>query len=80
MEKFLESPLKYYFTDIGLRNARLDFNQYEPNHIMENLIYNELKRRGFNINVGIVEKFISNGDKRTRKSFEVDFVCQNTKC
>nr|WP_307938965.1 hypothetical protein [Mycoplasmopsis bovis] len=44
---------------------------------MENLIYNELKRRGFNINVGIVEKFISNGDKRTRKSFEVDFVCQN---
>nr|WP_318029468.1 hypothetical protein [Mycoplasmopsis bovis] len=43
---------------------------------MENLIYNELKRRGFNINVGIVEKIISNGDKRTRKSFEVDFVCQ----
>ncbi len=54
--KIFESPLKYYFTDIGLRNARLDFNQYEPNHIMENLIYNELKRRGFNINVGIVEK------------------------
>ncbi|QQH66093.1 ATP-binding protein [Mycoplasmopsis bovis] len=74
--KIFESPLKYYFTDIGLRNARLDFNQYEPNHIMENLIYNELKRRGFNINVGIVEKIISNGDKRTRKSFEVDFVCQ----
>ncbi|WP_429996412.1 DUF4143 domain-containing protein, partial [Mycoplasmopsis bovis] len=40
--KIFESPLKYYFTDIGLRNARLDFNQYEPNHIMENLIYNEL--------------------------------------
>lgn len=68
--KYINSPVKIYFEDIGLRNARLNFRQTEENHIMENLIYNELKIRGFNVDVGIVD--ISNGEKR--KQVEVDFI------
>ncbi len=75
-KKYISTPSKYYFTDIGLRNARLNFRQQEENHIMENIIYNELLIRGFNVDVGLVEHFIKTEDnKRTCKQLEVDFVC-----
>lgn len=70
-KKYIQTPQKYYFTDIGLRNARLNFRQQEENHIMENIIYNELLVRGYNIDVGVVE--IRDGD--SRKQLEIDFVC-----
>lgn len=75
-KKYIASPFKYYFTDIGLRNARLNFRQQEENHIMENIIYNELLVRGFNVDVGVVERSErdENG-KVIRKKLEVDFVC-----
>lgn len=74
--KYIGSPYKFYFTDIGLRNARLNFRQQEPTHIMENIIYNELVVRGFNVDVGIVERYFRDADgKKTAKKFEVDFVC-----
>lgn len=74
--KYIDTPTKYYFEDLGLRNARLNFRQIEPPHLMENLIYNELRIRGYSIDVGQVvinsrnEKGISE-----RKNLEVDFVC-----
>lgn len=75
-KKYISTPSKYYFTDIGLRNARLNFRQQEENHIMENIIYNELLIRGFNIDVGLVEHFIkTENNKRTSRQLEVDFVC-----
>lgn len=75
-KKYISSPFKYYFTDIGLRNARLNFRQQEENHIMENIIYNELLIRGFNVDVGIVEHMEkTKAGKRTLKKYEVDFVC-----
>lgn len=75
-KNYIESPYKYYFTDIGLRNARLNFTEIEETHIMENIIYNELKIRGFNIDVGIVEfNYRSEEGKSKRKQLEVDFVC-----
>jgi len=70
-KRYIQTPQKYYFTDIGLRNARLNFRQQEENHIMENIIYNELLVRGYNVDVGVVE--IREGD--LRKQLEVDFVC-----
>ena len=70
-KRYIESISKYYFTDIGLRNAILNFRQQEENHIMENIIYLELVRRGFNVDVGIIEI----RDKDARKQLEVDFVC-----
>lgn len=70
-KRYIESLSKYYFTDIGLRNAVLNFRQQEENHIIENIVYLELKRRGFNVDVGIVEI----REKNTRKQLEVDFVC-----
>lgn len=75
-KKYISSPYKYYFDDVGLRNARLNFRQQEENHIMENIIYNELLVRGCNVDVGIVE-FSENDamDKRVRRQHEVDFVC-----
>lgn len=74
--KYINSPLKYYFSDIGLRNARLNFRQQEPTHMMENVIYNELVMRGFNVDVGIVEHYArSNDGKQQVKQLEVDFVC-----
>ena len=75
-KKYTASPFKYYFTDIGLRNARLNFRQQEENHIMENIIFNELLVRGFNVDVGVVERSErdENG-KAIRKKLEVDFVC-----
>lgn len=75
-KKYIASPFKYYFTDVGLRNARLNFRQQEENHIMENIIYNELLVRGFNIDVGVVERSERNeSGKAVRKKLEVDFVC-----
>lgn len=75
-KKYIASPFKYYFTDIGLRNARLNFRQQEENHIMENIIYNELLVRGFNVDVGVVERSERDeSGKAIRKKLEVDFVC-----
>ena len=74
--RYINTPLKYYFTDAGLRNARVGFREYEQTHLMENIIFNELKIRGYNVDVGIVETFVTNKDgKRQRKQLEVDFVC-----
>lgn len=70
-KKYITTPQKYYFADIGLRNARLNFRQQEENHLMENIIYNELIVRGYNVDVGVVE--IREGGER--KQLEVDFVC-----
>ena len=71
-KKYILTPQKYYFSDIGLRNARLNFRQQEENHIMENIIYNELIVRGYNVDVGVVEV---RDDNKSRKQLEVDFVC-----
>lgn len=74
--KYIGSPFKYYFEDIGLRNARLNFRQIEPTHAMENILYNELVMRGFNVDVGVVEKYTKNSEgQNTVKLLEVDFVC-----
>lgn len=74
--KYIDSPFKYYFTDIGLRNAALNFRQQERTHIMENIIYNELLIRGYNVDVGIVSYTGKNAEgKRTTVHSEVDFVC-----
>ena len=70
-KKYISTPSKYYFTDIGLRNCRLNFRQQEESHIMENILYNELLYRGYNVDVGVVE--IREGD--AKKQLEVDFVC-----
>lgn len=73
--KYVGANLKYYFSDVGLRNARLNFRQQEPTHIMENIVYNELLVRGYNVDVGIVDVMAKNVDgKRVRKQLEVDFV------
>lgn len=72
--KYIGSPLKYYFSDVGLRNARLNFRQQEENHIMENIIYNELFNRDFSIDVGVVEYCYKVGGKSKRTQFEIDFV------
>lgn len=73
--KYIGSPLKYYFSDIGLRNARLNFRQLEENHIMENIIYNELLIREFNVDVGVVEyNYRAEDGKSKRTQLEVDFV------
>lgn len=75
-KKYINTPYKYYFTDIGLRNARLGFRQYEETHIMENIIYNELRISGYNIDVGVVKSTdLIAENKKTQKQLEVDFVC-----
>ena len=71
-KKYIQTPQKYYFSDIGLRNARLNFRQQEENHIMENIIYNELIVRGYNVDVGVVEV---RDENKNRKQLEIDFVC-----
>lgn len=75
---YIDTPFKYYFEDVGLRNARLNFRQQDENHIMENIIYNELRYRGFSVDVGVVEirEKLSNG-KVERKQLEVDFVANS---
>jgi len=73
-KKYFEYPLKYYCTDIGLRNARLNFRQQEETHIMENIIYNELLVRDYSVDVGVIEICERKDGKRTRKQCEIDFV------
>lgn len=74
--RYIDTPAKYYFEDLGLRNARLQFRQTEETHLMENLIYNELCIRGFSVDVGQLSAFGKDDDGKTeRKQFEVDFVC-----
>lgn len=74
--KYIDTPSKYYFEDLGLRNARLNFRQSEKTHLMENLIYNELRLRGFAVDVGQVTLNTKNAEgKSERKYLEVDFVC-----
>lgn len=75
-KRYVNSPYKYYFMDLGLRNARINFRQSEKSHLMENMIYNELKIRGFNVDVGVVP-IVTKGEngKQQRSSLEVDFVC-----
>jgi predicted AAA+ superfamily ATPase len=74
--KYIDTPAKYYFDDLGLRNARLNFRQTEPTHLMENLIYNELRLRGYSVDVGQVNVFTKNEEGKTeRRQLEVDFVC-----
>jgi hypothetical protein len=75
-KKYFDTHFKYYFTDLGLRNARINFRQVEPSHIMENVIFNELRARGYNVDVGIVPVSLSLADGiRQRSQLEVDFVC-----
>ena len=74
-KKYISTPAKYYFCDIGIRNARIDFRQIEPTHIMENVIYNELLTRGYQVDVGVVEVNATNkAGNGIRKQLEVDFV------
>jgi predicted AAA+ superfamily ATPase len=74
-KKYINTLAKYYFSDVGVRNSILDFRQQEENHIMENVIYNELRIRGFQVDVGVVEHRTTDKDGKTiRKQYEVDFV------
>ena len=72
---YIDTPAKFYFEDLGLRNARLDFRQQESTHLVENLIYNELCIRGFSVDVGVVTHSVKEAGKLVRKQLEVDFVC-----
>nr|WP_303935590.1 ATP-binding protein [Treponema denticola] len=72
--RYFNTPVKYYFADIGLRNARLNFRQVEETHIMENIIYNDLRRRGYNVDVGVVEHEVNKDGVRKKIQLEVDFV------
>lgn len=75
-KKYIDTPVKYYFTDMGLRNARLNFRQLEETHSMENIIFNELKIRGFNVDVGVIVQYDTNEKGNSvRKQLEIDFVC-----
>ena len=75
-KKYINTPSKYYFTDLGLRNARLNFRQVEETHAMENIIFNELKVRGYNVDIGVVVmNEVDKNGKKIRKQLEVDFVC-----
>ena len=75
-KKYIDTPSKYYFTDLGLRNARLNFRQVEETHAMENIIFNELKVRGHNVDVGVVVmNETDKAGKKVRKQLEIDFVC-----
>ena len=74
--KYIGTPMKFYFTDCGLRNVRINFRQYEETHIMENIIYNELLIRGYHVDVGMVEySYYTEEKKKVQKQLEVDFVC-----
>ena len=72
--KYISTPSKYYFVDMGIRNSFINYRQYEETHIMENIIYLELKRRGYNVDIGVIEQRIKNKDKWEYKQLEVDFV------
>ncbi len=74
--RYINSPYKYYFSDLGLRNARINFRQTERSHLVENLLYNDLRSRGFSVDVGAVPiVYRDNDGKQIRKTLEVDFVC-----
>ena len=73
---YIDTPKKYYFSDLGLRNARIKFRQFEPNHIMENVIYNELRMRGYHVDIGVIPLIEKDKNgKQVRKQLEVDFIC-----
>lgn len=73
--KYIGTPLKYYFEDVGLRNARLGFRQIEESHLMENVVYNELRARGFQVDVGVVQRRTMSSEKKyVRSQLEIDFV------
>ena len=72
--KYISTPSKYYYSDLGLRNALLNFRQFEETHLMENAIYNELIYRGYSVDVGVVETRVDKGGKKVRKQLAVDFV------
>ena len=73
---YIETPKKYYFSDLGLRNARIQFRQLEPNHAMENVIYNELRMRGYKTDIGVIPVFEKDKNgQMVRKQLEVDFIC-----
>ena len=75
-KKYIDTPQKYYFSDVGLRNARINFRQIEENHTMENILFNELVNRGFNVDVGlVVTRECDEAGNRQQKQLEVDFVC-----
>lgn len=68
---YINTPLKYYFSDLGLRNARINFRQFEQSHLIENIIYNELRMRGYSVDIGVV----TTKEQGIQKQLEVDFVC-----
>ena len=72
--RYIKTPVKYYYSDVGLRNARLGFRQLEETHLMENVLYNDLTRRGYDVDVGVVEQNVRKDGKNLRKQLEVDFV------
>lgn len=75
-KRYIGTPMKFYFTDCGLQNSRINFRQYEEIHIMENIIYNELLIRGYNVDVGMIEyNYTTKGKQKVQKQLEVDFVC-----
>ncbi len=77
-KSYIETPKKYYFSDLGLRNARINFRQIEQTHAMENVIYNELRMRGYRVDVGVVPAAERDkSGKVIRKQLEVDFVCNS---
>lgn len=74
--RYISTPMKYYFSDLGLRNARLNFRQFEETHLMENVIFNELQSRGYGVDVGVVSFTVRDGEGRQKRvQTEVDFVC-----
>ncbi len=74
-KKYINTPSKYYFTDLGLRNAKINFRQIEETHLLENIIFNELKLRGYSVDVGVVEqRVIDKNGNRVRQRLEIDFV------
>lgn len=73
--KYIDTPYKYYFVDPGLRNARMNFRQPDFSHVMENVIYNELRVRGYNVDVGVVPVVVRENGKQVRRQYEIDFVC-----
>ena len=78
-KKYIDTPLKYYFTDLGLRNAWLNYSQLEENHIMENILYNELIMRGYSVDVGVVEyQYRDKDNKKTKVQLEVDFIARDS--
>lgn len=75
-KKYIDTPCKYYFADLGLRNSLIDFRQVEPTHIMENIVYNHLQQKGYKVDVGIMERYSKDTNGKTiRNKLEVDFVC-----